>query len=236
MVVDDRDWPIAEPAHFFRHAAAPPPPPGGDPSAPPDPSQDPAGGPPDPSGGDPGAPPDPGAGPPAAPPAPPLPSGASEDGTMPVKGCPFCGSANIIAQGDGTIKCNYDQNIFTVRLMPTLPMAPGFIHDAIPAPPGAASGAPGAGAPESFGGDSLSDKMEKPDGDPADKAPAPDDDKGDDDKGGDKPPWLDKKSMLITEQGIALTPDAYIAHLAIKHSINKSATIDEVKAKRFRTE
>jgi hypothetical protein len=101
----------------------------------------------------------------------------------------------------------------------------------------ATPGAPDAEGEDdtSFGGDQLSDKVEQPDDDqpPAEGAP----DKGgnpfakkDDDKSKSKGgnPFA-KGSAFITAEGVALTEDEYMAHIAFKFTHRKDQTLAEVQ-------
>jgi hypothetical protein len=108
--------------------------------------------------------------------------------------------------------------------------------------PGAQPGAPSpedekaADDGKSFGGDNLSEKSDDPKDAGADASSSGDDKSsggGDSDKssGGDsKPPWLDKKSsaLFLTEEGVALPYDRYVAHLALKTTEDRETTLVEV--------
>jgi hypothetical protein len=96
--------------------------------------------------------------------------------------------------------------------------------------------APDAGADDdsSFGGDDLSEKPKKDGGD-------------DGDSGGDKPNPFAKKddsgsddsspskeSMLITEAGVALPLEEYMAYLALRVTPDKDQTLAEVQRQHHR--
>jgi hypothetical protein len=154
--------------------------------------------------------------------------------------CPFCGSGQVVNSGT-SIECGFCHSAFTVLVQPQFPMMPQTV-DGQPYTPGQQPGnapttpAPAAGEdPDdegSFGGDQLSEKLPTDD--------ATDDAAGGDDSGNpfakkddsDKPP-APKESALkgayITEEGVVLSEDEYIAHLAIKFSPRRDETLAEVK-------
>lgn len=163
--------------------------------------------------------------------------------------CPFCGSGQVIAGGDGTVSCDFCSTTFIVQVQPEKSSMPQTINGTpfqIPGMPPVGQetpAAPGAPAPgeedenKSFGGDDLSDKAHDPKDGPDDGSKPPaaggdDSKKSDDSKsdgGGDKPPWLDKKSgLFLTEEGVALPYDKYVAHLALKATPDREATLQEV--------
>jgi predicted CXXCH cytochrome family protein len=163
---------------------------------------------------------------------------AGSDGTVE---CDFC-STTFIVQVQPE-KSSMPQTINGVPFQ-----APGM--PPVGQDPGAKPGEPTPAEEDenkSFGGDDLSEKAHDPkDGpDPKDpaaggKSPFPpkktdektdDKPKGDDDKsGGSKPPWLtDKKSgLFLTAEGVALPLDKYMAHLALKETEDREATLQEV--------
>lgn len=110
-------------------------------------------------------------------------------------------------------------------------------------PPGADPGAKETPPPEdenkSFGGDDLSDKAHDPKDAPDDGSKPNPFGKKDDSSGGDDKPKPDDdkdkkpnpfaKGAFITEAGIALPYDEYVAHLAIKSSQNPEETLHEVR-------
>ena len=156
--------------------------------------------------------------------------------------CPFCGSGQVINSGT-SINCDFCHSTFTVLVQPQFPMMPQTV-DGQPYTPGQQPGndpttpapaqAPGGEEDDdgSFGGDQLSEKLPTDDDDTADAA-------GGDDSGNpfakkddsDKPP-APKKSALaayITEEGVVLSEDEYMSHLAIKFSPHRDETLAEVK-------
>jgi hypothetical protein len=172
------------------------------------------------------------------------------DGWINTMNCPFCGSGQVIAGSDGTVSCDFCSTTFIVQVQPEKSSMPQTINGQpfqIPgmppagADPGAQPGQlpPGAEAPSddddssSFGGDNLSDKANDPKDGPDDGSskPPPGAEKsgGDDDS---KPPWLDKKSsaLFLTEEGVALPLDKYVAHLALKTTDDRETTLAEVIA------
>jgi LAGLIDADG-like domain len=143
--------------------------------------------------------------------------------------CPFCGSGQVLARSDGTTECDFCDQVFIVQIQPQHPEMPQTVNGMpyqIPGmptpsegsnlPPGATPNAPQTAGTDhaSFGGDNL-----------ATKAPAAGTD------GGTLPP-PGKTSALITEDGVALDEDSYLAHLALKHTSDRDATISEVRALR----
>ena len=170
------------------------------------------------------------------------------DGWINTMNCPFCGSGQVIAGGDGTVSCDFCSTTFIVQVQPEKSSMPQTINGTpfqIPGMPPLGQetpAAPGDPAPaeedenKSFGGDDLSDKVHDPKDGPDDGSTPPkkDDSSGDskksDDSGGDKPPWLDKKSgLFLTEEGVALPYDRYVTHLALKATEDREATLHEVR-------
>lgn len=49
-----------------------------------------------------------------------------------VRVCPFCGSGHLIGRSDGSIECGYDNNVFTVTVMPSHPFQPLVNPDGSP--------------------------------------------------------------------------------------------------------
>lgn len=111
------------------------PPPKDDPSSdvPPNDGTDPA---PDPAAAPaPGAPPAPGGDPmaqPGQPAQPSTPFAPDQQSDMVVRVCPFCGSGHLIGQSDGSIKCGYDDTVFTITVMPSHPFQPLVNPDGSP--------------------------------------------------------------------------------------------------------
>ena len=135
--------------------------------------------------------------------------------------CPFCGSGQIVARSDGTTECEFCHTCFIVQVQPTHPEMPQTVNGQpyqIPGMPERATEAPVDNpinnpedstqpeAPEeesdSFGGDSLSDKVDDS---------------------------IQPQAALITADGYVLSEDDYIAHLALRYSANREATLDEVR-------
>jgi len=154
--------------------------------------------------------------------------------------CPFCGSGQVVNSGT-SIECGFCHSAFTVLVQPQFPMMPQTI-DGQPYTPGEQPGnapttpaaAPGEDPDDegSFGGDQLSEKL--PDDDATADAPAGDDSgnpfaKKDD---SDKPPAPKSSSLTgayITEEGVVLSEDEFMAHIAIKFSPRRDDTLAEVK-------
>lgn len=51
---------------------------------------------------------------------------------MVVRVCPFCGSGHLTGQSDGSIKCGYDNTVFTITVMPAHPFQPLVNPDGSP--------------------------------------------------------------------------------------------------------
>lgn len=51
---------------------------------------------------------------------------------MVVRVCPFCGSGHLTGQSDGSIKCGYDDTVFTITVMPSHPFQPLVNPDGSP--------------------------------------------------------------------------------------------------------
>lgn len=136
-----------------------------------------------------------------------------------------CGSGQCVARSDGTTECEFCHTCFIVQVQPTQPEMPQTINGVpyqIPGMPERSTTPPQdnpisnpdgssqepADYPDedgaSFGGDDLSDKV----------------DLGDD---------VQKSAALITEEGYVLPADDYLAHLALRHTKDRKATLEEVR-------
>jgi ribosomal protein L37AE/L43A len=177
------------------------------------------------------------------------------DGLINTKNCPFCGSGQVVAGSDGTISCDFCDTTFIVQVQPQQSSMPQTI-DGVPQqlpgmpPPSADPGAKETAPPpedegKSFGGDDLSEKAHDPKDDPDPGSP-PDGiakDKQDSENTGDKAKAKDDDGvanlnkgagkLYVTEAGIALPYDKYLEHLAITSSMDREATIEEVRAARL---
>lgn len=150
--------------------------------------------------------------------------------------CPFCGSGQVIARSDGTIECEFCHTMFTVQVQPEFNAFPQTIDGSpvqVPGMPGQIDAPVGADE-----GMDPEDPMADPDGDGDPNATDGDTD-GDgvsDNFSGpasatNQPPWL-KGSVLRTTSGALLSPDDFVAHLAIKHAPDRQAVIQQVAATR----
>ena len=142
--------------------------------------------------------------------------------------CPMCGSGQVVARSDGTTECEFCDSVFIVQIQPQHPEMPQTINGVPYQIPGMPAGGdqpkpdngldmdpndPNAqGEPEddsaSFGGDDLADKA----GDP-----------------GEEEDSFPKQSMFITRDGVALSLESYLKHLAIQTSDDPEATLAEVR-------
>ena len=150
-----------------------------------------------------------------------------------------CGSGQVISNQDGTIACGFCDQNFTVLVQPKQPMAPQTVNGQ-PYPPGSKEQTPEDAAAKddpdadrdtkSFGGEDLSEKTSD------DDAPPADDDGGNPfakkDKDDAPPPGIDKDSMLITDDGVAIPLDEYMAHLALAVTKDPRTTVQEVRSHR----
>lgn len=144
--------------------------------------------------------------------------------------CPFCGSGQVVARSDGTTECEFCSNCFIVQIQPqqhSMPQTingvpyqiPGMPERATGQPPGggtegdATQQQPGAGGDDqdenkSFGGDDLSDKVQT----------------------GEVGSLQDlNKGAFLTREGVALPLDSFVAKLALEHSDDRDATLEEVR-------
>lgn len=162
--------------------------------------------------------------------------------------CPFCGSGQVIARSDRTIECEFCHTCFTVQVQPQYSAFPQTI-DGMPvqvpgmpgqigADPAGAGGpmdpngvdpnmgagvaAPPAGQDPAAGGFPPAEGEEEEEGDG-------EDDEEDKDEGGGGNPFT---SGLRTQAGATLSPDAYIAHLALKHTQDRETTLAAVRGRR----
>jgi LAGLIDADG-like domain len=178
------------------------------------------------------------------------------DGLILTGNCPFCGSGQVVNMGT-SIECGFCKTAFTVLVQPQFPMMPATVNGEPYTPGvqpggGAAPTAPGGQAPPaapgakdddddegSFGGDKLTDKVKKSDDDSGDDKPdegkpddsKPPDDSKDADAGDTKSNPFAKDSALalfVTAQGVALSNEQYMAHLALKFSPDRERTLTEV--------
>ena len=69
---------------------------------------------------------------PQQPAQPATPFAPDQQSDMVVRVCPFCGSGHLTGQSDGSIKCGYDDTVFTVTVMPSHPFQPLVNPDGSP--------------------------------------------------------------------------------------------------------
>lgn len=149
--------------------------------------------------------------------------------------CPFCGSGQVIARSDGTCECEFCSTAFTVQVQPQLPAFPQTIDGQpidVPGMPNGGQNAnvpPGAGDPNDPNADpDDSNPFADP---PGDDSAADGGDDSDDDSGGDKPPWLKSSALtFVTEAGHRLASDAYMRHLALRHSYDQQRALDQIRS------
>lgn len=124
-----------------------------------------------------------------------------------VSHCPFCGSGDIIAGGDGTISCGFCDRSFLVMEQPNYPAMPG---DPNAVPP--AAGMPTAPDPAVPGDPAAADPNAAPE-------PQPVNPQTDMDALGDAPPFKlgGKRIGYKTAAGVPLNEDDFVTHLAFLH-------------------
>lgn len=122
--------------------------------------------------------------------------------------CPFCGSGQVIARSDRTIECQFCHTCFTVQVQPEFPAFPQTI-DGVPVQ---VPGMPGQVGVDPAGA-----------GGPAEEPLPPEE--GEEDP--DNPIFA--QSALRTRDGASLSPEDYIARLALRHSPDRIATLSRVR-------
>lgn len=172
--------------------------------------------------------------------------------------CPSCGSGQVIAQSDGSTKCEFCNMAFTVQVQPQfnaypqtidgqpvdVPNMPGEIDNPVldaaqvgpdgepMGPPGAEGDFPpgeeGGGDAPPFGADEVD---EEGDGSPVAKEEQDDAKAGAEKKDESHSNPFGKKSML-TENGVALSLDDFKRHLALKFSFDREAVLDAIRRNR----
>ena len=148
--------------------------------------------------------------------------------------CPFCGSGQVLARSDRTIECEFCHTCFTVQVQPQYSAFPQTVNGQpvqVPGMPGQTGVDPsGAGGPVPPGGDPAQG------GDPAGGFPPDADADGDptQDEGGDDDdtnPFA-KGGSLRTTAGKTLAVDDYLAHLALKHTTDRTTTLAAIRSRR----
>lgn len=143
----------------------------------------------------------------------------SDDDTMPVH-CPWDGSGQVLANSDGSIRCNNCQRSFTIRLQPSYP--------GIPQDPNQMN----AGEPQLTGDPNAQQSVQPVTADdpaaqqpsPA-QPPAPPTPPEDDEEDQPQPPYR-------TMAGSLLAVDDYLDHLAIATATDRPAMIAAVRKRR----
>lgn len=164
----------------------------------------------------------------------------SGDG-MDLAHCPFCGSGGIIGGSDGTVECQFCHKFFTVQVQPEFKSMPQTIDGQPYNIPGMPGGGPDAGGAQDQraddigeaqeGGDQLEDQERDPseDGPPTDGPPKADNPFAKKDDKKKQPNPFAKGSLLITAEGIALPPEAYLQHLALAYADDRGSVLAQVK-------
>lgn len=158
----------------------------------------------------------------------------SGDG-MDLAHCPFCGSGGITGGADGTVSCEFCHKFFTVQVQPEFKAMPQTIDGQPYNIPGMPGGGPDAGAAQDQRADDAS--QAQADGDPL---PEEERDPNSDNPFADGPPQdgppkkkqpnpFAKGSLLITAEGIALQPDAYLQHLALAYADDRVEVLSQVR-------
>lgn len=164
--------------------------------------------------------------------------------------CPWCGSGQIIARSDGTVQCNFCSRVFTVSLQPEHAEMPQTVDGqaVVPledeSPEDELADASKIGDAETVGEglDTAEELAEEPD-EPDVVEESTDDDPGvtprdtdsedeesEDDEEESENPFTKKKSYLVL--GGALDEDAFVRHLAMKHTTDPGRTLRALRRSR----
>lgn len=138
--------------------------------------------------------------------------------------CPFCGGGNVIGRSDGTIECGFCNTHFTVQVQPEFAGMPQTIDGQpydIPGMPGGVD--PNTGMPPQMAEDEGDEEEDggfppgEEEEEPAEMgSPEDEEDQG---KNGTSVPWQRQSSRMYLSPAGLLTEDAYLAHLALVHSV-----------------
>ena len=161
-------------------------------------------------------------------PPPPAPSGGGEE---PLHHCPRCGSGSLTGGSDGSVTCGFCEFVFKVFAQPTHPSMPQTVNGQPYEVPGSArlsdDPVPAAGAPAPMNGDPMPAEggggsgLEQFRVDGAPQASAP---------GGGLEQY--RTARFVTQAGVAIPLDSFVAHLAIRHADDPSSVIEDVRASR----
>lgn len=136
--------------------------------------------------------------------------------------CPFCGSGGIVGSPDGTVECQFCHKFFTVQVQPEFKNMPQTIDGQPYNIPGMPGGGPDAGAAADAGADAAGDAQAGDDPTPPDQ---PDDKQVKDEAAN---PFVEG-ALLVTAEGVALEPEAYLAHLALAHADDREMVLAQVR-------
>lgn len=116
--------------------------------------------------------------------------------------CPFCGSGQVIAEGDGGVKCEFCGTTFVVRIQPEFDSMPQTIEGT----PFEPSNKPVPGefedAPEVEGEETMVEDN-----------------------------FVPEKNIFTTSTGARLTRHDYIRHLALRHAFDKETALRQMKVR-----
>lgn len=143
--------------------------------------------------------------------------------------CPFCGSGQVIARSDRTIECEFCHICFTVQVQPQFSAFPQTIDGQ----PVDVPGMPGQAGVDPAGAGGLPPGVDgAPDGLPGEEDPAAGEEDEEDEEEDGNP--FAKASMLRTASGALVSTDDYLAHLALRHTDDREATLALVRSRRER--
>jgi hypothetical protein len=142
--------------------------------------------------------------------------------------CPFCGSGAVTGGPDGTVKCDFCHQSFTVQVQPEFKAMPQTIDGQPFNIPGMPGGGPDAGGAPVADAAAQGDVQVGQPGEPPDlpvdptKAAPPEPKKA--------PTKAPPVAARLLVQGIALPYDKGLQHLALRYADNRDAVLNQVRA------
>lgn len=147
--------------------------------------------------------------------------------------CPFCGSGQVIARSDGSIECEFCHSSFTVQVQPEFSAFPQTIGGVPVDVPGMGPDQQPMDAPgdeQNMGGEAVDPMAAGAQTAGADQEiPAEDDEEEEEGSEEDDAPPFAKKSYR-TLAGDVLDEDAYLQHLALVTTRDRSSVLSKVRA------
>jgi len=156
--------------------------------------------------------------------------------------CPTCGSGSVTRRSDGSVECDFCGGVFTIWAQPKFPAMPqtsdgqpvdipGMPPREQASPVGPDGFAPaGTGAPSTGFAPAGGGPVAVPDAQPKRVAPVP----GVAPVPPQKNPMAATSALYLTDDGVAIGEDSYLARLALEVADDREAVLLQVRASRKR--